>query len=181
MKRNKKEFTTTTKNTFAELTNIFKKKKRKKKSQYLRRDTATFEEEFYRQSPPSSRKKVKKKTPKPIIPISRGEALIQSYLKKNGIAFTREKGFVDMISPNSKQGLKMDFYLDELITCIEFDGRQHFFPSKKFDTPTCTLETRQANDRAKDAYCMFKGIDMIRISYNEISRITEILDERIKI
>lgn len=175
------KITTSSKNTMLELANVFKKKRTRNKSQFKRTGVNEFETQFYNPNPPSSRKKhKKKKEPKPQV-ISRGEALIQSYLKKNNIAFTREKGFDDMVSPRSGVSLKMDFYLDDLITCIEFDGKQHFFPSKKFDTPTCNLETRQANDRAKDFYCLTKGIEMIRIRYDEINQIASILDARINL
>lgn len=175
------KITLASKSSMLELASVFRKKRPKRKSQFLKREAKDFEEQFYNPNPPSSRKKSKKKKTAKPIPLSRGEALIQSYLTKHNISFTREKEFQDMVSPNTGALLKMDFYLDNLVTCIEFDGRQHFFPSKKFDSPTCTVETRQANDRAKDFYCLTKGIEMIRIRYDEINQIAAILDDRLNL
>jgi len=69
--------------------------------------------------------------------------------------------------------------LPELLIAIEFDGIQHFEPCKKFDSKTYTLAIRQQRDRLKDFYCRTKGIDVVRIHYKDIHKISNILDELI--
>lgn len=52
-----------------------------------------------------------------------GEMTVRHYLEENQIIFVQEKWFPDCRDTNP---LPFDFYLPELNTIIEFDGRQHF-------------------------------------------------------
>lgn len=110
---------------------------------------------------------------------SKGEKAIMQYLSLRDIDFEPEKELQGMFGRNGSK-LRLDFYLPLERIAIEFDGVQHFKASKVFDTPTCTLETRQRNDRLKDDFCARKGIKMIRISYKQINQITSILNELIR-
>lgn len=111
---------------------------------------------------------------------SKGELLIHKYLMAHNIEFIPEKEFKGMVSKRFKRPLRIDFYLPVYNIAIEFDGEQHFFKSKGFDSKTCTLKSRQANDEAKNEFCRLNNINLIRIPYTDINRITEILDEKLK-
>lgn len=106
---------------------------------------------------------------------TKGERLISDYLKLHKIKFTREKMFSDLRSPFTTVRLRLDFYLPELKTAIEFDGIQHFEVCKRWNMSKYDLYCQQTKDLTKDEYCAKKGILMIRITYKQINRVNEIL------
>jgi len=70
---------------------------------------------------------------------------------------------------NKKEGrhcrpLWFDFYIPSLNTVVEYDGDQHFIPSRQYGDKK--YESTVENDLLKNAYCKEKGIKMIRIPYN---------------
>lgn len=110
--------------------------------------------------------------------LSTGELEISKYLMRNKIRYKGEVEFDDLINPNTKYKLRMDFYIPSKNVCIEFDGKQHFEYSEDFDKGDVTkFEKRQYLDSIKNQYCIDKGIKLIRISYLEISKVKEILDK----
>ena len=107
------------------------------------------------------------------------EGLIDPSCEKSRNCVNREKSFDDCL--NTKKGrycrkLRFDFYLPDLNTIIEYDGEQHFRPSKKFGGEK--YETTLENDRIKNEYCRKNGINLVRVKYdvgpNEIKE--ELLD-----
>jgi len=128
-------------------------------------------------------KQKKRKRQKETTQPSVGETLIANWFKERNIKFDKEKTFKDLISPISELQLRMDFYLLYKMKayCVEFDGEQHFKNCPKFHIEQGdSLENQQLRDRAKDAYCKRKGIEMIRIRYDEINSVAEILGEVFK-
>ena len=107
----------------------------------------------------------------PLCNNSIGENLIEIFLKNNNINYIREKRFNDCIN---KEKLPFDFYLEDLNTCIEFDGLQHF-KSIEFFGGDKAFEIRKQNDKIKNEYCLKSNIRLIRISYKEIKNINNIL------
>jgi len=59
--------------------------------------------------------------------------------------------------------LRLDFYIPEINTAIEYDGEQHFKPSSKYGLEN--FKITQVNDKLKDDYCFKKGIKLIRVHY----------------
>ncbi len=55
---------------------------------------------------------------------------------------------------------------------VEYDGEQHFHPVADWD-----FEATKASDREKNAYCKELDIPLLRIRYDEILKITDILKE----
>lgn len=102
-----------------------------------------------------------------------GETKIKLYLEKHKIDYIKEKWFPDCRDINP---LPFDFYLAELNTIIEFDGRQHFEETNHF---TYSFETVKKHDSIKNNYCLFNNINLIRIPYTKINHINEILDEKL--
>lgn len=107
--------------------------------------------------------------------ISIGESKIKKYLEDNGIIYIREKWFEDC---RDSKPLPFDFFLPEYNTCIEFDGKQHFYETHFFHhTSTSTVK---AHDEIKNSYCSQNSINLIRIPYWDIHKIDDILQKNIK-
>lgn len=95
---------------------------------------------------------------------SKGEQLVQRYLKEHNICFETQKRFSDCNGNLSS----FDFCVyDENNTMhlIEVNGRQHYFESKHFDG----LEIIQKRDQLKIDYCKEKRIDLIIIPYSRLT------------
>lgn len=109
--------------------------------------------------------------------MSKGEILIEDFLKNNNIEYIKQYKFEDLKAENGKHYLKFDFAIikdDKLIQLIEFDGKQHEKPID-FYGGIKAFEVLKSNDRKKDEYCLSKGIKLHRIPYNEIKNINYIL------
>lgn len=104
---------------------------------------------------------------------SLGEDKIINILTKHDIEFSKEKTFEDCVD---KGRLRYDFYLPKANVCIEFDGKQHFYPHNDFGG-TETFEDRIKKDKIKTDYCIKNNIKLIRISYKQFSKIESILIE----
>jgi very-short-patch-repair endonuclease len=90
---------------------------------------------------------------------SKGEKFVSKILDNLGIEYKRGYEFMDCVGICKK--LPFDFYIPEMNTCIEYDGKQHFEPIYGEDN----LKAIQSSDRKKDIYCESKGIKLIRIKY----------------
>ena len=102
-----------------------------------------------------------------------GEVKIRHYLDENNIDYCQEHWFSDCRDINP---LPFDFYLPELSTIIEFDGRQHFQETDYF---SYSLEKTKMHDEIKEQYCKDNGLNLIRIPYTKINHINSILDEQL--
>lgn len=89
---------------------------------------------------------------------SRGESIINNFLKDRGIVFERQKKFEGCIN---KRKLPFDFFIPSLNTCIEYDGLFHFKPIFSI---TSFTETK-INDEIKNNFCKKANINLIRIPY----------------
>lgn len=110
--------------------------------------------------------------------MSKGEILIENYLKKNKLKYTLQYKFDDLKALNNKHFLKFDFAVftdNSLITLIEFDGEQHFKPIE-FYGGIDAFNTLQTNDTMKNNYCKANEINLLRISFKEINDIENILN-----
>ena len=107
---------------------------------------------------------------------SNGERLIEVYLKNHGYIYYYDHRFPDC---KDKKTLPFDFYLPDYNMCIEFDGIQHFKPVMIFKGEKM-LEYTQRHDRIKNEYCKSKGISLLRISYKQMDKIDEIIENYIK-
>lgn len=94
---------------------------------------------------------------------SKGERTIRRILSSRNIQTKEQYRFKDC---KNLKTLPFDFYLPELNTCIEYDGRQHFEVSEFFGGQK-GYDLRILNDSIKTDYCINKGIKLIRIRYDE--------------
>lgn len=95
--------------------------------------------------------------------LSKGELEVKQILEKYNISFEEQKTFKNCFNKNL---LKFDFYIRDLNTCIEYDGRQHFEESKFFGGEGEFFKIKQ-NDQIKDIYCRKNNIHLLRISYKD--------------
>ena len=75
--------------------------------------------------------------------------------------------------------LMFDFFIPHLNLCIEFDGRQHFESIPYFGGKEAFI-IRKESDIIKNNFCRDNNINIIRISYEDINIIDNILSEKIK-
>ena len=89
---------------------------------------------------------------------SKGELIIENYLRQYQIDFYVEK----LLENGSKQ--RFDFYLenDKHKIAIEYNGEQHYNETNYF---TEDLKTFQERDRRKAEYCKKQGIELYVIPY----------------
>jgi hypothetical protein len=105
-----------------------------------------------------------------------GEKIIANFLDRNNIEYKREYIFDDC---KNIYPLRFDFYIPSTRKCIEFDGIQHFQPVEYFGGVKA-YELRKINDKIKNDYCEDNYINLIRIRYNQIDDINNILYENLK-
>ena len=114
----------------------------------------------------------------PICKSSKGETVIAKYLLEHSIRYATQHSFSDCLSPKGNP-LKFDFYLPDKNIIIEYDGEQHFAPVDfkgrgLEDAKRIFIESKQ-RDEIKNQYCQKHDIHLIRIPYNQINQIDEIL------
>ena len=104
---------------------------------------------------------------------SKGEKEIEKWLIENNIDFILQFRFKDCknILP-----LPFDFYIPELNICIEYDGKQHFQPIKRWGGISKFQKTKK-NDKIKNQYCKKNNIKLIRIKF--LKNINQILSKQL--
>lgn len=115
--------------------------------------------------------------------MSKGEILIEEYLRNNSIKYETQYTFEDLKANNDKHKLKFDFaiFIDNKLYClIEFDGKQHSKPVDYFGGEYA-FEILQENDNKKNEYCKINQLNLIRIPYKHLNNIDNILDKTLKI
>lgn len=95
---------------------------------------------------------------------SKGELLIENFLKNNNIIYEKEKCNDGLLSKNGKP-LRFDFYLTNYNCYIEFDGLQHYTKNRY------SSKEQFERDCAKNEYCLNKGYKLYRIPYEEKNNI----------
>lgn len=108
--------------------------------------------------------------------ISYGEKIIKSWLDLNRIEYEQQKEFEECVN---KKNLRFDFYISDKNLCIEFDGRQHYEPIDYFGGIDGFLY-RKKLDNLKNEFCRVTGISLIRISYEDINIVFDILNQVIE-
>ncbi len=88
---------------------------------------------------------------------------MRNYLIKHELEFEEQKRFNDC---RNKKSLPFDFYISKYNLCIEFDGQLYYMSVKYFGGDK-KLNERKDNDLIKNNYCKEKGINLLRIRYDE--------------
>ena len=100
---------------------------------------------------------------------SRGEFLISKILTDNNITFQTEYTFETCVFADSQRKARFDFYVNNEYI-IEFDGKQHFEPSKFFGGENA-LQKNQEHDNYKNQWCKDNNISIIRIPYTHLKNL----------
>lgn len=106
--------------------------------------------------------------------MSKGEDKIAKLLTDARIKFKREVSFPDLKNFGG-HSLRFDFAIykgNALIGLIEYDGEQHFKQVKKYQKTIVDFKMTQERDRRKNAYCLAKGIPLIRVPYWDYDKLT---------
>jgi len=107
--------------------------------------------------------------------LSKGEDFIKSHLEEMKVKYIRQHSFNTCKFINK---LSFDFYLPEYNTCIEFDGEQHYKPVKWFGGEE-GYKLNIKRDECKNKWCFENNVNLIRIKYNQIEEISNILKEQL--
>jgi very-short-patch-repair endonuclease len=108
---------------------------------------------------------------------SKGEVAIKLWLLDHNISFEEQKVLSNLPSK------RFDFYIPSLNLCIEFDGAQHFHVRhQKTRDPLEAIKrftALQVRDNEKTQFCLHNNISLLRISYQYLKTINQILDHAI--
>lgn len=104
---------------------------------------------------------------------SKAEFTMSKILQENNVKFESQKRFDGCVY---KSSLFFDFYIPELNLCVETDGKQHYFPTKRFGGEE-GFKYRKICDQIKNTYCLEHNINLLRIPYTDFNRLEEICKE----
>ena len=106
---------------------------------------------------------------------SKGENRVAKYLSENNISFIPQKTFKTLRDINP---LFPDFYLDDLILLIEYDGHGHYIPcfGSTPEEKQKHLEDTQRRDKVKNEWAKANNIPLLRIPYWDYDRIEELIE-----
>lgn len=115
---------------------------------------------------------------------SKGEAVIAKILFESNISFCKQVTFDDLKSKSGKP-YAFDFAVlkgGAIWYLIEFDGIQHYDPTRQFGKDKETFEKIKRRDSLKNRWCEEKHIPLIRIPYTKLEtlRIEDLLLETSK-
>lgn len=104
-----------------------------------------------------------------------GENQIRIILDTLSINYVQQYTFSDLKGCRGG-ALRFDFMIldknNQPIKAIEFDGRQHYSGPEGNWKNSYTLEELQENDKRKNLYCKEHGIEIQRVPYFELSKIS---------
>ncbi|WP_220039414.1 hypothetical protein [Paenibacillus illinoisensis] len=112
---------------------------------------------------------------------SRGEKNVDEFLIKNNLYCDYQVRFDDCKYRNPLPfdfGVYGDEQLTNLICLIEYDGEQHYHPTRREDGEK-QLKLIQKRDKIKTDYCAANNIPLIRIPYWDFKNIDTILTKRL--
>lgn len=108
---------------------------------------------------------------------SRGEEKIKLYLDKHNIRYIEQKRFEDCYD---KKPLSYDFFVPQYNLLIEFQGRQHYYPTERFGGEQ-QFKIQKKHDRIKKNYAKKHNFNLLEISYKEYNQVDNILDKIFKL
>ena len=100
---------------------------------------------------------------------SSGEAVIEGFLKDNGIPYCTQRETLKCVNPETGAVMPYDFELVQSKVIIEVQGEQHFRYIPYFHGSLENFEYAQRKDRFKKAFAESQGYDVLCISYDDIS------------
>jgi hypothetical protein len=105
---------------------------------------------------------------------SSGEKLINNYLKRLQVNFSREYRITEC---RNQKPLPFDFaILQQKLAVIEFQGRQHYEMIEMYDGKE-GYQKRILHDQIKRDYCQANNIPLLEIRYDQTQDIPTLLDQ----
>lgn len=92
---------------------------------------------------------------------------INQELKSRGFDTELEKSWPWLVSPFSKNKLRVDIFLEKFSLAIEYDGRQHY--QQAFAKGTEALEKIQKKDQHKNSTLNSRGFSVLRIRHYPVN------------
>lgn len=113
---------------------------------------------------------------------SHGELKIERYLTTKEIAYIYQYRInLQETKLFSINNLKVDFYLPDYNTIIEFNGIQHYRRTPVFHRTDDDFTRQVDRDKRLREYCKQHKINLIEIKYDQIDKIDKILDKKLKL
>jgi hypothetical protein len=106
---------------------------------------------------------------------SSGEKIITEFLERNNIEYIFQKRFDDC---KNIKPLPFDFYLPKYLTCIEFQGLQHY-KIIDFWVGVERFESQILCDSIKEEFCLNNNLKLLKISILDIDKIETILEKEL--
>lgn len=108
---------------------------------------------------------------------SQGERIIRVFLESHAVKYVYQKNFGDC---KNQSYLFFDFYLPKQNLLIEYDGEQHFKTTRgNTFGGELGFAKRIINDRIKDNYAESKKIKLLRVDFNQLKNIEQILTQKL--
>lgn len=117
----------------------------------------------------------------PICKTSKGEDLIDAYLGKHNLSYKRQFNIKLNTALFSRNNLRVDFFLTDVNAIIEFNGIQHYKRNSYFHKDDNDFLLQIDRDNRLKEYCKKNKINLIVIKYNQINKIDEILNNKLKL
>lgn len=114
----------------------------------------------------------KRKRRKKIV-LSQGEARCGDVLTKMGLHHTSQY----RIALLPRYRFDYHFIYEDREYLLEFDGQQHFAFTSWFHRTQRSFYNKQQRDFLKSSVALMSGYHLIRIAYNDLARVEEILKE----
>ena len=108
----------------------------------------------------------------------KGESKIADFLIENNIDYILHKTYDDLLGVKNGR-LSYEFYWPEFHLLIEFQGEQHEHAIDAFGGEE-TFKTQQEHDKRKKEYAIKHNIELLEIWYYDISKIEEILTDKLQ-
>lgn len=112
---------------------------------------------------------------------SHGEIKIERYLKNNNIEYVTQHHILLDEKLFSRNKIRVDFYLPQFNTVIEFHGKQHYKEISFFHRDEDAFARQVDRDKRLRQYCKQHKINLIEIKYDQIDNIDKILNKKLKI
>lgn len=101
----------------------------------------------------------------PICSESKGEKLIEGFLKNSNIQYVRQYCLVVPNEIRETGKIFVDFYLPEHNAFIEYNGKQHYIPVDYFGGKL-TLQAQEKRDTYLRQYCKQNSISLLEIKFD---------------
>ena len=112
---------------------------------------------------------------------SHGETFIRMYLSSKNVRFIQQYPIQLSVKLFSRNNVRVDFYLPDHNTIVEFNGIQHYKYTPFFHRNEDDFNRQKERDYRLKKYCNEKQISLIIVKYNQIDKIDKILDRELKL